>query len=57
MYHLQEVKGARYALSAKTGAKLWSYTTGGGVYTSPSVSNGLVYVGSDDGNVYALGLK
>jgi outer membrane protein assembly factor BamB len=46
-----------YALNAKTGAKLWSYTTGGGVHTSPSVTNGLVYVGSDDGNVYAFGLE
>jgi eukaryotic-like serine/threonine-protein kinase len=45
-----------YALDAKTGAKLWSYTPGGEVYTSPSVANGVVYLGSDDGNVYAFGL-
>ena len=24
------------------------------VYSSPAVANGVVYVGSDDGNVYAL---
>jgi len=45
-----------YALSAKTGAKLWSYTTGGYVDSSPAVANGMVYVGSDDDNVYAFGL-
>jgi outer membrane protein assembly factor BamB len=44
-----------YALSEKTGAKLWSYTTGGITsYSSPSVANGIVYAGSDDGHLYAL---
>ena len=32
----------------------WSYTTGSEVYSSPAVANGVVYVGSDDNNVYAL---
>jgi outer membrane protein assembly factor BamB len=36
-------------------AKLWSFTTGGFVLSSPAVANGIVYVGSDDGNVYAIG--
>jgi PGF-CTERM protein len=44
-----------YALNATTGAKLWSYTTGGYVDSSPAVVKGVVYVGSDDGNVYAIG--
>ena len=35
-----------YALNASTGAKLWSYTTGGYVDSSPAVANGVVYVGS-----------
>ena len=43
-----------YALDASTGAKRWSYTTGGSVITSPAVANGVVYVGSFDCNVYAL---
>ncbi len=34
----------------------WSYSTGGGV-ASPAVVNGVVYVGSNDGNVYAFGLQ
>jgi len=33
---------------------LWSYTTGGSVQSSPSVVNGVVYVGSNDNNLYAL---
>ena len=43
-----------YALNASTGAKLWSYTTGALVSSSPAVANGVVYVGSWDRNVYAL---
>ena len=43
-----------YALNAGTGAKLRSYLIEGDVYTSPAVANGVVYFGSDDGNLYAL---
>lgn len=43
-----------YALNATTGAELWSYATGNQVYSSPAVANGVVYIGSDDGNLYAL---
>jgi outer membrane protein assembly factor BamB len=32
----------------------WQYTTGLYVLSSPAVANGVVYVGSDDDNVYAL---
>ena len=35
----------------------WSYATGGAVQSSPAVANGVVYVGSDDWNVYALNAK
>ncbi|MGD0716776.1 MAG: PQQ-binding-like beta-propeller repeat protein, partial [Halobacteriota archaeon] len=41
--------------NATTGAKLWNYTTGGYVFSSPAVVNGTVYVGSSDGNLYAIG--
>ena len=34
---------------------LWSYTTSGGVQSSPAVSDGRVYVGSYDSKVYAFG--
>jgi outer membrane protein assembly factor BamB len=43
-----------YALNAATGAKLWTYLTGGAVWSSPAVANGVVYVGSNDDHVYAL---
>ena len=33
---------------------LWKSNTGGAVYSSPTVVNGVVYIGSLDGNVYAL---
>jgi hypothetical protein len=49
--------GNVYALNATTGAKLWSYATGGaGVISSPAVANGMVYIGEDDadGHVDAL---
>src|SRR5947207_2285217 len=32
----------------------WRFDTGDGVYSSPAVVGGVVYVGSDDRNVYAL---
>jgi outer membrane protein assembly factor BamB len=46
-----------YALNASNGIKLWSYTTGGSqnyFTTSPAVANGVVYIGSRDGDVYAF---
>ena len=40
--------------NVSNGKLTWSYTTGDYVVSSPAVANGVVYVGSDDGNVYAL---
>jgi outer membrane protein assembly factor BamB len=34
--------------------KLWSFLTGGSIFSSPAVANGVVYVGSEDGNLYAF---
>ena len=45
-----------YALRASNGVLKWSYTVGGQVTSSPVVANGMVYVGSEDGKVYAFGL-
>jgi outer membrane protein assembly factor BamB len=36
------------------GPRGWSYPTGGEVYSSPTVVGGVVYVGSNDGFLYAL---
>ena len=33
----------------------WKFTTGGSVVSSPTVVNGVAYVGSQDRNVYAIG--
>jgi outer membrane protein assembly factor BamB len=33
---------------------LWSYQTGGAIWGTPSVSDGTVYFGSDDGSLYAV---
>lgn len=33
----------------------WNFTTKGSVISSPSVADGIVYVGSQDKNIYALG--
>ena len=35
---------------------LWSYQTNGRIYTTPAVSNGIVYIGNDAGTFYALNL-
>lgn len=32
----------------------WSFSTGGQVWSSPAVALGVAYVGSDDGNLYAI---
>lgn len=45
-----------YALDARTGALLWSATTGGWVESSPAVADGKVYVGSHDSALYAYSL-
>lgn len=44
------------AIDAATGLPIWSFPTGpGGVYaTGHAISNGVLYVGSSDGNLYAL---
>jgi len=43
-------------LSAANGQPLFSYATGGAIYSAPSVSGGRVFQGSQDGYVYAFGI-
>ena len=45
-----------YALNARTGTTLWTYTAGDIIDSSPTVANGVVYVGSWDGKLYAFHL-
>ena len=47
-----------YALSGKSGNKLWEFETGGDVESSPAIgSDGMVYVGSWDKKLYAINGK
>ena len=41
-----------YALNVTNRIKIWNYTTGNDIYSSPAVANGVVYVGSADGEVF-----
>ncbi len=43
-------------LDATTGTRLYSYTTSNRMYAAPSVSNGQIFTGNNDGYVYAFGL-
>ena len=40
-----------------TPALRWKFQTGGGITSSPAVAYGRIYVGSSDGNLYALNLE
>jgi outer membrane protein assembly factor BamB len=63
-YHVVVADGAAYfgssadhkvtCLDLATGKERWSVFTGGPVRFAPTVSDGRVYVGSDDGCVYCL---
>ncbi len=44
-----------YALNAFNGNPIWSYESEGNIQSSPAISDGLLFVGSDDGNLYAIG--
>jgi outer membrane protein assembly factor BamB len=46
--------GYSTSTAPNTNETLWSYRTGGYVYSSPAVADGMVFVGSRDKNVYAL---
>jgi len=41
----------------KFGRVKWKFHTGGMVFSSPAVVGGVVYVGSNDGNLYAVDLS
>ena len=42
-------------MNATNGQQLWNYTTGSAIDSSPAVVGGVVYIGTDDWNIYALG--
>ena len=54
VYFGSSVDDQLHCRRADTGAELWSFFTGGAVRLAPTVMNGRVYFGSDDGYVYCL---
>jgi outer membrane protein assembly factor BamB len=46
--------GKLHAFDAKTGQKKWDFQTGDKILSSPCPADGVIYVGSDDGYLYAL---
>jgi eukaryotic-like serine/threonine-protein kinase len=55
MFHHDPLhSGASTGNPTLTPTLLWNYTTGFMVESSPAVVDGVVYIGSEDGNVYAL---
>ncbi len=62
IYSTPAIDGARVYVTTKnkttvavdlaTGAEIWNYPVGGSA--SPAVTDGVVYVGSDDGAIYAI---
>jgi outer membrane protein assembly factor BamB len=58
--YVSTYRGEIYALNAKDGSKVWSYkigstSTDGPSLSSPVIANGVVFVGSYNGMVYAFG--
>jgi eukaryotic-like serine/threonine-protein kinase len=53
--YITSANGSAYAVT-KDGAQIWQFSTAGpsAVRTTPAFENGHVYVGADDGSVYAL---
>jgi len=45
------------ALDAISGTLLWSYKTGGKIFSTPAVSNGRLVVGCTDGYIYCFDIK
>ncbi|MEZ6045628.1 MAG: PQQ-binding-like beta-propeller repeat protein [Planctomycetaceae bacterium] len=54
VYFGSSVEDKVYALNLKTGEEVWRFYTEGPVRLAPTVANGKVYVGADDGYIYCL---
>jgi outer membrane protein assembly factor BamB len=55
VYVTSTLGNTTYALTSDTGHLVWTYQTGGNIYSSPAVVDGAAYFGSYDGNLYAVG--
>jgi eukaryotic-like serine/threonine-protein kinase len=45
--------GKLYAFDAVNGRLHWTATTGGGISSSPTIADGVLFIGSDDDSLYA----
>jgi outer membrane protein assembly factor BamB len=54
-FYVGSSAGRLYALDRVGGHVVWSFPTGDNVWTSPAVVDGVVYFGSHDGFIYAIG--
>ena len=45
-----------YSFNATSGVRLWRFVTSAAIWSSPAIADGRVFFGSDDYNVYALGV-
>ena len=54
LVYASNIGGVLGAYDAATGERIWYFKAGAAISSSPAVSNGVVYVGSGDHNVYAL---
>lgn len=49
--------GVVKALDAKNGSLIWSFKTGGKIFSTPAISNGKLVIGCTDGYIYCLDAK
>ncbi len=54
MFHHDLQRTGQSASAASNGSLLWQFSTGDKIRSSPTVTNGVVYEGSNNGYVYAL---
>lgn len=57
IYFGSSVDHQLHCMDTQTGKELWSFFTGAPIRLAPTVVNGRVYVGSDDGYAYCLDAK
>ncbi|QVQ54083.1 PQQ-binding-like beta-propeller repeat protein [Spiractinospora alimapuensis] len=46
--------GGLYAVGADEGVAMWRTQVGSAIWSSPTVADGVVYVGGDDAHVHAV---
>jgi len=57
VYFGSSVDNGVHAFDATSGARRWTFFTEGPVRVAPTIANGRVYAGSDDGTIYCLSAR